>query len=169
MKTLITSIVLAAATATSAMAWDSNSTFEELHAEANAGATVLALKTEWNWGPRTASNPAWVAYDTAKVAFKADFYGVGPREKLTINGVSGQTIGRAVVSVNEEIANRLVAHPTLNSPIAGFSAQAIFDYVVGFIGGEMAFVSDVSDVEEALGNGALTVADVVAHLNDLYN
>ena len=169
MKTLVTSIVLAAATATSAMAWDSSSTTQELHNEANAGATVVALKTVWNWGPRTDSNPAWVAYDTAKADFKADFYGVGPREKLTINGVSGQTIGAAIRTANEEIANRLAADAVLNASVIGVDAQVIFDYLVQYLGGEMVHVTDVSDVEEALGNGALTVADVVAHLNELYN
>ena len=169
MKTLVTSIVLAAATATSAMAWDASSTTHELQAEAAAGENVIALKAEWNWGPRTDSNPAWVAYDTAKTDFKADFYGVGPRSKLTINGVSGQTIGRAVVSANTEIANRLEAGAALNIPLSGLSDEAIFGLLSQLLGSEMISVSTVADVTEAIDNGATMLSGVVAHLNELYN
>ncbi len=103
MKTLITSIVLAAATATSAMAFDSTTSTAGLYSELWAAELVVDLK---------ADNDAYgedllhaEEYQMAKADLKADFYGIGAFEPIMIDGARVK-IKDLIPLLTAEIASR---------------------------------------------------------------
>ena len=163
MKTLITSIVLAAATATSAMAFDSNSTAQEIATELEAARNVFAVKQ--------ASSLNGIAlldhtvYQDAKTAFKRDFYNIGNFEKIVVQDYGQVSINQLVGVLESALTNSIATTlAPVNTAITLGNTRLAFgaDYITQ------------SDVDEAVFESGLefgrpgTFAEVVAYLNEIH-
>ncbi len=86
MKTILTSIALAAVTATSAMAFDADSTMNELLLERDAAYHLLEIKADWIGYANADPIAAHEEYQWAKVDFKSDFYNIAGSAPIEIAG-----------------------------------------------------------------------------------